>query len=128
MEEEIENEKFKIVKVFDEFPRIIHFSIPNSDSNSTIHVYESPFKNCQTFTIGGANRLDLYSKENMKLLFKEIVGILGRTQLVIDTNDECTEDILSKLNDIAYNIQSMSYKSTNDSSMTLSLIQLKDLK
>ena len=31
MEEEIENEKFKIVKVFDEFPRIIHFSIPNSD-------------------------------------------------------------------------------------------------
>lgn len=128
MEEEIKDEKFKIVKVFDEFPRIIHFSIPSSDGDSTIHVYESPFKNCQTFTIGGANRLDLYSKENMKLLFKEIVGILGRTQLVIDTNDECTEDILSKLNDIAYNIQSMPYKSTNDSNMTLSLIQLKDLK
>lgn len=128
MKEEIEDEKFKIVKVFDEFPRIIHFSIPNSGISSTIHVYESPFKNCQTFTIGGANRLDLYSKENMKLLFKEIVGILGRTQLVIDTNDECTEDILSKLNDIAYNIQSMPYKSTNDSNMTLSLIQLKDLK
>ena len=105
MEEEIEDEKFKIVKVFDEFPRIIHFSIPNSDNDSTIHVYESPFKNCQTFTIGGANRLDLYSKENMKSLFKEIVGILNRTQLVIDTNDECTEDILDKLNDIAYNIQ-----------------------
>ena len=128
MEEEIEDEKFKIVKVFDEFPRIIHFSIPNSDNDSTIHVYESPFKNCQTFTIGGANRLDLYSKEDMKSLFKKIVDILNRTQLVIDTNDECTEDILDKLNDIAYNIQSMSYKSTNDSSMTLSLIQLKDLK
>ena len=128
MEEEIENEKFKIVKVFDEFPRIIHFSIPNSCDNSTIHVYESPFKNCQTFTIGGANRLDLYSKEDMKSLFKKIVDILNRTQLVIDTNDECTEDILDKINDIAYNIQSMPYKSTNDSSMTLSLIQLKDLK
>ena len=128
MEEEIEDEKFKIVKVFDEFPRIIHFSILNSNNDSTIHVYESPFKNCQTFTIGGANRLDLYSKEDMKSLFKEIVGILNRTQLVIDTNDECTEGILDKLNDIAYNIQSMPYKSTNDSSMTLSLIQLKDLK
>ena len=127
MEEEIENEKFKIVKVFDEFPRIIHFSIPKSD-DSTIHVYESPFKNCQTFTIGGANRLDLYSKEDMKSLFKEIVGILNRNQLIIDTNDECTEDILDKIDDIAYNIQSMPYKSTNDSNMTLSLIQLKDLK
>ena len=75
MEEEL-NKQFEFTELYYEFPKTIEVVMINASFNSTMHLYESPFANCQTFTIGGAFKLKYYNKEEVIELFKLIYIVI----------------------------------------------------
>lgn len=121
--EEIKNKKFKIIRIHDEFPRMIHISIIDSNFDSNIHLYESPFANCQTFTIGHAYKLSFFDKEDIISLFEIIYELFKNKQMVIDVKDEYNKKVLDSINHIVRKKYSIKYKSTNGNKMNLNIIQ-----
>ena len=115
---------FKIRTVYDEFPRIFEIELIGSQFDSSIFVYESPFANCQTFTIGMAYKLSYLKKEEVVELFEIIYEKIGRKQFVIDLKDEYNELVLESMELIMKEKYSIKYKSTNGSHMNLNIVQL----
>ena len=123
--EEIKNKKFKFTELYYQFPKMISVEMPKADFSSIIYLYESPFGNCKTFTIGSAFKLKDYSKEDIVELFKLIYNKFGRQQVLIDLKEEYNEMTLKAIEHIIINKYSIPYVSTNGSHMNLNLIQLK---
>ena len=123
MEEEVIG-NFRIKTIYDEFPRILKIELIGSEFDSLILVHESPFANCQTFTIGMAYKLSYLKKEEVVKLFEIIYEKIGRKQFVIDLKDEYNESVLESIGLIMKEKYSIKYKSTNGSHMNLNIIQL----
>ena len=123
MEEEVIG-NFRIKTIYDEFPRIFEIELIGSQFDSSIFVYESPFGNCQTFTISMAYKLSYLEKEEVVELFEIIYGKISRRQFVIDLKDEFNELVLKSIESIIKEKYSIKYKSTNGSHMNLNIIQL----
>ena len=115
---------FRIRTIYDEFPRIFEIELIGSEFDSLILVYESPFANCQTFTIGLAYKLSYLKKEEVVELFKIIYEKISRKQFVIDLKDEFNESVLESIESVIKEKYSIKYKSTNGSHMNLNIIQL----
>ena len=122
--EEIKNKKFKFTELYYEFPKMIQVIMINAPFSSSMQLYESPFGNCQTFTIGNAFKLKDYSKKDIVELFKLIYDKFGRQQVLIDLEEKHNEETLKAIEHIIINKYSIPYISTNDSHMNLNLIQL----
>ena len=127
MEEEVIG-GFRIRAIYDEFPRILGIELIDSKFNSLILVHESPFENCQTFTIGMAYKLSYLEKEEVVELFKIIYQTVGKSQFMIDLEDEYNELVLESIKSIIKEKYSIKYKSTNDSHMNLNIVQLDTSK
>lgn len=123
--EEIKNKKFKFTELYSVFPAMIEVMMIDAPSSVKMQLYESPFGNCQTFTIGNAFKLKLYNKEEVIELFKLIYDKFGRQQVLIDLKEEDNEKTLKAIEHIILNKYSTPYVSTNGSHMNLNLIQLK---
>jgi len=123
--EEIKNKKFKFTELYYQFPKMIELEIIGEDFRFNIQLYESPFGNCQTFTIGSAFKLKNCNKEEIIELFKLIYNKFGRQQVLIDLKEEHNEETLKAIEHIIINKYSTRYVSTNGSHMNLNLIQLK---
>ena len=123
--EEIKNKKFKFTDLYYEFPEMIEVMMIDAPFSSNIQLYESPFGNCQTFTIGNAFKLKRYNKEEVIELFKLIYDKFGRQQVLVDLKEEHNEETLKAIEHIIINKYSTPYVSTNGSHMNLNLIQLK---
>ena len=95
-----------------------------SEFDSSIFVYESPFANCQTFTISMAYKLSYLEKEEVVELFEIIYEKIGRKQFIIDLKDEHNESALKSIEPIIKEKYSIKYKSTNGSHMNLNIVQL----
>ena len=128
MEEEIKNEKFKITRIYDEFPRMISIEMIGSTHESLLYLYESPFGNCQTFTIGSAYKLSYFNQKDIIELFKTVYEFFGRHQLIIDVKTEYNEEVIARINHVIKKRYTKKYKSTNKSIMHLNLIQLDTKK
>ena len=115
---------FRIRTVYHEFPRIFEIELIGSEFDSSIFVYESPFANCQTFTISRAYKLSYLEKEEVVELFEIIYGKISRRQFIIDLKDEYNESVLKSIEPIIKEKYSIKYKSTNGSHMNLNIIQL----
>lgn len=122
--EEIKNKKFKFTELYYEFPKMIKVEMISAPFSSGMQLYESPFGNCQTFTIGNAFKLKHYNKEEVIELFKLIYDKFGRQQVLIDLKEEHNEETLKAIEHIIVNKYSTRYVSTNGSHMNLNLIQL----
>lgn len=122
--EEIKNKKFKFTELYYEFPKMIEVMMIDAPFSSRMQLYESPFGNCQTFTIGNAFKLKRYNKEEVIELFKLIYDKFGRQQVFIDLKEEHNEETLKAIEHIIINKYSIPYVSTNGSHMNLNLIQL----
>lgn len=123
--EEIKNKKFKFTELYYQFPKMIQVDMIKAPFNGGVQLYESPFGNCQTFTIGSAFKLKDYSKEDIVELFKLIYAKFGRRQVLIDLKEEYNEMTLKAIEHIISNKYSIPYISTNGSHMNLNIIQLK---
>ena len=123
MEEEVIG-NFRIKTIYDEFPRIFEIELIGSQFDSSIFVYESPFANCQTFTISMAYKLSYLEKEEVVELFEIIYGKTSRRQFIIDLKDEFNESVLESIESVIKEKYSIKYKSTNDSHMNLNIVQL----
>ena len=123
--EEIKNKKFKFTELYYQFPKMIQVIMINAPFSSNMQLYESPFGNCQTFTIGNAFKLKRYNKEEVIELFKLIYDKFGRQQVLVDLKEEHNEETLKAIEHIIINKYSTPYVSTNGSHMNLNLIQLK---
>ena len=123
--EEIKNKKFKFTELYYQFPKMIEVMMIDAPFSSRMQLYESPFGNCQTFTIGNAFKLKRYNKEEVIELFKLIYGKFGRQQVLVDLKEEHNEETLKAIEHIILNKYSTPYVSTNGSHMNLNLIQLK---
>lgn len=118
------NGKFELKEEHYEFPRIISVKYLETGEDRFIRLMESPFNNCQSFSIARAYKLCELSTEEIIVLFKMIYQNFKRQQLVIDLKDENYEETLELLKCITKNKYSMPYISTNESSMIMNLIQL----
>ena len=123
MEEEVIG-NFRIKTIYDEFPRIFEIELIGSMFDSSIGVHESPFSNCQTFTIGRAYKLSYFKNEEIIELFQIIYEKISRRQFIIDLKDEHNESTLKSIESIIKEKYSIKYKSTNGSHMNLNIIQL----
>ena len=123
MEEEVIG-NFKIRTVYDEFPRMFEIELMGSMFDSSIGVHESPFANCQTFTISMAYKLSYLEKEEVVELFEIIYEKISRRQFIIDLKDEHNESALKSIEPIIKEKYSIKYKSTNGSHMNLNIVQL----
>ena len=123
--EEIKNKKLKFTELYYQFPKMIQVEMISAPFSSGMQLYESPFGNCQTFTIGSAFTLKNCNKEEIIELFKLIYDKFGRQQVLIDLKEEHNEETLKAIEHIILNKYSTPYVSTNGSHMNLNLIQLK---
>ena len=122
--EEIKNKKFKFTELYYEFPKMIEVMMIDAPFSSSMQLHESPFRNCQTFTIGNAFKLKYYNKEEVIELFKLIYDKFSRQQVLIDLKEEHNEETLKAIEHIITNKYSTPYVNTNGSHMNLNLIQL----
>lgn len=102
-----------------EFPRL--WSFGRADN---FRVFESPFGNCQSFSIIMAKELKFVDDADMRQLLKDIVKLTQRKQMVIDLNKDKSDDVIKKLEPYALNIISTPYVSTNGSNMIMHIVQL----
>jgi hypothetical protein len=120
-------------KVLSTYPKVYLCRIVDLDSiidsvsefSFTFTISESPFSNCQSFTIG--NFISLFNrvnKDDLKEIIYKLQEITGRPQFVIDIRSGLLNKVIESLKDYT-TIQAMNYTSTNGSEMTLCLIQLK---
>ena len=123
MEEEVIG-NFRIRTIYYEFPRVFEMELIGSTLDLSIGVHESPFSNCQTFTISRAYKLQYLKNEEIIELFKIIYEKISRRQFVIDLKDECNESVLKSIESIVKEKYLIKYKSTNGSHMCLNIIQL----
>lgn len=124
---EKKNKLFEFTEINYQFPRTIEVEYKKYEGEEFIRISESPFGNCQTFTIAIAYKLRCLSNREITNLFKEIFSKLNKKQLVIDLKDEYNELTLKALKHITKNVITIPYISTNDSHMNLNIIQL-DIK
>lgn len=128
MEYEIMYKKFKVTRLFDEFPRIIRIDLTDSILYSGILLSESPFGNCQTFSISYASNLRHLNSEEVIHFFKIAYKLFKKKQFIIDVKDEYNKDVLKSIEIVTKEKHSIPYVSTNGSNMNLNLIQLNTSK
>ena len=122
--EEKTNKQFEFTEEHYQFPRVIAVNYLKTDEDKFIRIIESPFNNCQTFSISRAYKLSELDKEEIICLFKEIYKRIRRKQFVIDLKDDCNDSVLESIKHIVLNKYSTPYVSTNQSNMNLHIIQL----
>ena len=112
--------EFKLIsKDKDEFPRL--WSIGDSGE---FKLFESPFGNCQSFSLIQARYIKYMEADDIKPFLKSLAGIVKRKQMIIDLNNDISDDIINKLKQYTINIVSTPYISTNGSKMVMHIIQL----
>jgi uncharacterized protein YqgQ len=118
--------KIKVLR--DIYPRIYQVQIVDKTNYfRTIFIFESPVKNCQTFSISGIQDFIDFTSDEIKSFFQHFLKRLKRKQFLADCRIEYKNDILNKLNPVCKNIIETEYTSTNNSAMCLLLCQLKKL-
>jgi len=98
--EEIKNKQFEFTEEHYQFPRVIAVNYLKNDEDKFIRIIESPFNNCQTFSISRAYKLLELNTEEITYLFKEIYKKLLRKQVVIDLKDDCNDQVLEAIKHI----------------------------
>lgn len=107
------------------FPRIAKVRMPSFIGDIDIYVYQSPFLNCQMFSIGGLNQLLYVDDEVISSFIKGCIKFTIKTQLCIDLMRDHSKIILSKLEPYIDEINSMEYINTNGTKMVIHVIKLK---
>ena len=123
MEEEI-NKQFEFIEEHSLFPMVVSVTYLKNDEEKFIRIIQSPFNNCQTFSISKAYKLCELNSDEIAYLFKEIYKKFLRKQFVIDLKNDCNNEVLEAIKHITLNKYSIPYLSTNQSNMNLHIIQL----
>lgn len=94
---------------------------------SAAYVYGGSFGNCQTFTV---NKFEKIPKEKYYNFFIESVKFFNneRKQCVIDIKTQLCETVEKEFISLDIPFQKLPYISTNDSSMCIYILNLKNIK
>lgn len=89
-----------------------------------MRIFESPFCNCQTFTIGSARDISSMDEKTVENFVAYVVDMTGRRQAVIDLQFEISERVILKLRPhLSDEPISTPYTSTNGSNMIMHILK-----
>lgn len=106
-----------------DFPKVAKVRTRNSSDD--IYIYQTPFLNCQMFSIGGVNKLLIRDDEYVNAFIKKCIDYTGKKQLCIDVTRGESKFILDRLTPYIREINSMEYINGNGTEMVIHVIKLK---
>jgi len=114
--------QFKLLK--ETHPSISSCSVSIAVPAGTLGLYlvESPFANCQVFTLGNAASLKHVPKEQIDAVYKEIVKVIPKKLMMIDINQAYKPFFEEHFK--GYIKMSSDYNSTSGSKMCVMLIEV----
>ena len=116
----IEGLEFKTIS--DHYP--CYYAFVNKYGDHAITVAESPFHNCQTYTIGSTNDILMMGKEKALKIFQYINDVIEKNQMLVDVNKEYLPN-LKEIFNIDDFIFIQEYENFTGSQMVMCLINVR---
>lgn len=99
-----------------------HLSMQVPQGTISLYLVESPFANCQVFTLGNAQQLKYVSKDQIDDVYKELIKVVPKKLMMIDINQMYKPFFEEHFK--GYIKMSSDYNSTSGSKMCVMLIEV----